>query len=98
MDNHKAIAITGTSTGIGKACALYLDKMGFKVYAGVRKQADNDNFKKRASDRLVPMIPVPFLMAKPGFRGKIWTVSEDGIFREYINGIQKSPQKHIRSH
>lgn len=56
MDNHKAIVITGTSTGIGKACALYLDKMGFKVYAGVRKQADGDNLKNGASDRLVPII------------------------------------------
>ncbi len=56
MDNHKAIVITGTSTGIGKACALYLDKMGFKVYAGVRKQANGDNLKKEASDRLTPII------------------------------------------
>ena len=40
MYNNKTIVITGTSTGIGKACALYLDKIGFKVYAGVRKQAD----------------------------------------------------------
>lgn len=56
MDNHKAIVITGTSTGIGKACALYLDKMGFKVYASVRKQADGDNLKNGASDRLVPII------------------------------------------
>ena len=27
------------------------------------------------------MIPAPFLMAKPGFRQKIWTVSEDGHFQ-----------------
>ena len=31
MKNNKAIVITGTSTGIGKACALYLDKMGYKI-------------------------------------------------------------------
>jgi NAD(P)-dependent dehydrogenase (short-subunit alcohol dehydrogenase family) len=56
MDYNKAIVITGTSTGIGKACALHLDKVGFKVYAGVRKQADGDNLKKDASERLTPII------------------------------------------
>ena len=43
MENIKTILITGSSTGIGKACALHLDKLGFKVFAGVRKQADGDN-------------------------------------------------------
>ena len=52
----KAILITGSSTGIGKACALHLDKLGFKVYAGVRKQADGDNLKKEASENLTPII------------------------------------------
>ncbi len=56
MENNKVILITGASTGIGKACALYLDKMGFKVYAGVRKQTDGDNLRKEASDRLTPII------------------------------------------
>jgi NAD(P)-dependent dehydrogenase (short-subunit alcohol dehydrogenase family) len=52
----KAILITGSSTGIGKACAVHLDKFGFKVYAGVRKQADGDNLKKEASENLTPII------------------------------------------
>jgi NAD(P)-dependent dehydrogenase (short-subunit alcohol dehydrogenase family) len=56
MEHAKTIVITGTSTGIGKACALYLDKMGYIVYAGVRKQADGDNLKKEASERLTPVI------------------------------------------
>jgi len=56
MENNKAIVITGTSTGIGKACALHLDKLGFNVYAGVRKQADGDNLKKEASENLTPVI------------------------------------------
>ncbi len=56
MENNKAIVITGTSTGIGKACALHLDNLGFKVYAGVRKQTDGDNLKEEASCRLTPII------------------------------------------
>lgn len=55
MDN-KAIVITGASTGIGKACALYLDKLGFKVYAGIRSDTDGDNLRRLASDKLVPII------------------------------------------
>ena len=56
MQKNKAVLITGTSTGIGKACALQLDKLGFKVYAGVRKKADADVLKIEASDRLTPVI------------------------------------------
>ena len=56
METNKAIVITGTSTGIGKACALHLDNLGFKVYAGVRKRTDGDNLKMEASDRLTPII------------------------------------------
>ena len=56
MRNDKAIVITGASTGIGKACALHLDKLGFNVYAGVRKQTDGDNLKKEASENFSPII------------------------------------------
>ena len=56
MDKNKTVVITGTSSGIGKACALYLDKMGFKVYAGVRKQADGEKLRKEASNLLTPVI------------------------------------------
>lgn len=56
MDNKKSILITGTSSGIGKACALYLAEKGFNVYAGVRKQADADSLKKESSGALTPII------------------------------------------
>jgi len=52
----KSILITGTSTGIGKACALYLDKLGFKVYAGVRKKTDGESLIKKTSENLTPII------------------------------------------
>lgn len=52
----KSILITGSSTGIGKACALHLDKLGFRVFAGVRKAEDGDALRSEASDALQPII------------------------------------------
>jgi NAD(P)-dependent dehydrogenase (short-subunit alcohol dehydrogenase family) len=34
------ILVTGASTGIGQACALRFARLGFRVFAGVRKPAD----------------------------------------------------------
>jgi short-subunit dehydrogenase len=56
MDNNNSILITGTSSGIGKSCALYLDQLGFTVFAGVRKEADGEELKKAASDKLTPIV------------------------------------------
>lgn len=53
--NPDAVVVTGASTGIGYACALYLDTLGYKVFAGVRKQADADNLQQNTSKRLMPV-------------------------------------------
>ncbi len=53
--NKRAVVITGASTGIGKATALHLDKLGFKVFAGVRQETDGQALKKEASDKLTPI-------------------------------------------
>ena len=50
-----AVVITGASTGIGAACALDLDQRGFRVFAGVRSQADADRLRQQASERLSPV-------------------------------------------
>jgi len=52
----KSILVTGASKGIGRAITLDLDKRGYTVFAGVRKQADAEDLKKDASDRLQPVI------------------------------------------
>jgi NAD(P)-dependent dehydrogenase (short-subunit alcohol dehydrogenase family) len=54
--NRGAVVITGTSTGIGRACALTLDRMGFTVFAGVRREEDGNSLKKEASARLTPLM------------------------------------------
>ena len=45
-----AVFVTGSSSGIGKACALYLDGLGFTVFAGVRKESDGDSLRAEAPD------------------------------------------------
>ncbi|MCP4114019.1 MAG: SDR family oxidoreductase [Desulfobacteraceae bacterium] len=54
--NDKSIVITGTSTGIGRACAIHLDRLGFKVFAGVRKKEDGEILKSVSSDRMTPVL------------------------------------------
>ncbi len=50
------VLVTGTSTGIGRASATELAQRGFRVLAGVRKQADADAVKAIAPDRIEPLI------------------------------------------
>lgn len=53
---NKSVLISGSSSGIGKACALYLDRLGYKVYAGVRKESDAENLLSESSEGLKPVI------------------------------------------
>lgn len=51
-----AVMITGTSTGIGAACALHLAQQSFSVFAGVRGKADGEQLVARASGEVRPVI------------------------------------------
>ena len=56
MDTHlRTVVITGASTGIGRATALHLDRLGFRVFAGVRRDDDGEALSRQASDRLTPV-------------------------------------------
>jgi len=52
----RAVLITGTSTGIGAACALDLDRHGFHVFAGVRSEGDGRRLQEKSSERLTPIL------------------------------------------
>lgn len=56
MPGEGAVVITGCSTGIGRACALGLDRAGFAVFAGVRRPEDGESLRAEASGRLEPLI------------------------------------------
>jgi hypothetical protein len=46
-------------------------------------------------NKLLSMFPAPFLLAKPGFRRKIWTVNEEG----YFQGIyQWASEEHAKAY
>jgi NAD(P)-dependent dehydrogenase (short-subunit alcohol dehydrogenase family) len=51
-----AVLISGSSTGIGRASALRLDRQGFRVFAGVRNRGDAESLEAEGSDRLEPVI------------------------------------------
>jgi NAD(P)-dependent dehydrogenase (short-subunit alcohol dehydrogenase family) len=48
-----AALVTGASTGIGEASARHLASLGFRVFAGVRNQADADRL---AGDAITPLM------------------------------------------
>jgi NAD(P)-dependent dehydrogenase (short-subunit alcohol dehydrogenase family) len=50
------VLITGASTGIGRAAALYLTRTGWTVLAGVRKVADGEALVADGGERVVPIV------------------------------------------
>jgi NAD(P)-dependent dehydrogenase (short-subunit alcohol dehydrogenase family) len=51
-----SVLITGSSSGIGEACALELHRRGFRVFAGVRRETDGARLVEQTSSRLVPVM------------------------------------------
>jgi NAD(P)-dependent dehydrogenase (short-subunit alcohol dehydrogenase family) len=55
-DARSSVLITGSSTGIGRACALRLAALGFRVYAGVRREADGARLVDAGGPGIRPLI------------------------------------------
>ena len=55
MSESGGVIVTGASTGIGRACALDLDKRGFRVFAGIRQESAGTSLTEAASARLTPL-------------------------------------------
>jgi len=48
--------VTGASTGIGRGAVKVLIRHGWRVFAGVRKQADADSLRQEFGDKVVPLL------------------------------------------
>jgi NAD(P)-dependent dehydrogenase (short-subunit alcohol dehydrogenase family) len=55
-EKTKSVVISGASSGIGEACALHLDRLGWRVFAGVRREEDGEALREKASERLSPLL------------------------------------------
>ena len=55
-DDRGAVVITGTSTGIGAACARFLAAEGFAIFAGVRREADAKAIENDSSGAMTPLM------------------------------------------
>jgi NAD(P)-dependent dehydrogenase (short-subunit alcohol dehydrogenase family) len=87
-----AVVVTGTSTGIGAACALRLADEGFSVFAGVRRIADAELLQQRTSRTFTPLLidvtdgawiarAADAVMQEVGDRGLAGLVNNAGIVR-----------------
>src|ERR1700674_2937571 len=58
---QKTIVITGCSTGFGRVTALHMARLGWRVFATVRKEIDQDSLRAEATslgchENLVPLL------------------------------------------
>lgn len=56
IGNGRGVVVTGASTGIGAACALHLDRLGFTVFAGVRNITDAAILQRQGASGLIPLL------------------------------------------
>jgi NAD(P)-dependent dehydrogenase (short-subunit alcohol dehydrogenase family) len=92
-DDRGWVVVTGTSTGIGAACALRLAQEGFSVFAGVRRLADAQALQEKTPRSLTPLLLIditdPAMVAAAadvvtqavGERGLAGLVNNAGIVR-----------------
>jgi NAD(P)-dependent dehydrogenase (short-subunit alcohol dehydrogenase family) len=72
----KVVLITGCSSGIGRATAVFLARQGCRVYATVRKEKDADALRQLSLPGLIPLCPLD--LPKPDdIRGILSQVKDD---------------------
>src|SRR5919109_175319 len=52
---RQGVVVTGASSGIGEASVLYLEQLGFQVFAGVRNEADAERLRSESTGNVTPI-------------------------------------------
>lgn len=78
----KSVLITGASTGIGEACAIYLAERGWRVFAGVRKQVDAERLGAAAN-----IAPVILDVTNPEHIADVVKLIRDENYSEGLQGL-----------
>ena len=55
---QKCVLVTGCSSGIGRATAIYLAHQGYSVFATVRREADAQALRQLGETNLLPICPL----------------------------------------
>lgn len=82
---NKAVLVTGCSSGIGRASAVYLAERGYTVLATVRRETDAASLRSLGLPTLVPVCPLD--LTKPDeIAGALETIRRELAARQ-INGL-----------
>lgn len=81
----EGILVTGCSTGIGHAIAIYLAQKGFTVFATVRKESDADNLRSLNEFNLIPVYP--FDLTKPEHIPQVVSFVSEELKKRGKNGL-----------
>jgi NAD(P)-dependent dehydrogenase (short-subunit alcohol dehydrogenase family) len=85
MTDDKAILVTGSSSGIGRAIAIYLAQKGYIVFATVRRESSVEALKKLKMPNLIPTYPLD-LARKEHFPGLLDFVMKE-LNNRHIPGL-----------
>jgi len=56
INNQRVVLVTGASSGIGKCCAEYLAKQGYRIYGTSRRAVSTDTRQRSSNANLFQMI------------------------------------------
>lgn len=85
MTQPKAVLVTGCSSGIGRATAVYLAQQGYTVFATVRKETDAQTLRDLKIPMLVPVCPLDF--SKPEQLASAAEAIKRELSRRNIKGL-----------